>query len=136
MAAGARLKRSAGLTEVMRANQTSNAGGSVTPRRAARTVAGSFGNEFDPPGGFTVPNKATWWPVWAKGCLQDYRQFAPVHRRSCNILFADGSVRGLSDANDEGLLNNGFPATGGFADDVVELTTEDIASSYSLSPDK
>lgn len=99
-------------------------------------LAGSFGNEFDPPGGFTVPNKATWWPVWAKGCLQDYRQFAPVHRRSCNILFADGSVRGLSDANDEGLLNNGFPANGGFADDVVELTAEDIASSYSLSPDK
>jgi prepilin-type N-terminal cleavage/methylation domain-containing protein/prepilin-type processing-associated H-X9-DG protein len=95
-----------------------------------------YGPEFSPPGGFTVPNKAVWWPIWAKQCLQDYRQFAAVHRGSTNILFADGSVRGFNDANDDGYLNNGFLASGGFSSSEVELLPDDVASKYSLNPNK
>jgi prepilin-type N-terminal cleavage/methylation domain-containing protein/prepilin-type processing-associated H-X9-DG protein len=98
-------------------------------------VSGAYGSEFDPPGGFTVASKATWWPVW-RSCLQDYRQFAPVHRKSCNILFVDGSVRGFNDTNDDGFLNVGFPASGGLASDEVELPPDDVARAYNLSPDK
>jgi prepilin-type processing-associated H-X9-DG protein len=65
--------------------------------------------------------------------LQDYRQFAPVHRNSCNILFADGSVQSFADANKDGVLNNGFPAVAGiFADTTVELTPDSVFSLYSL----
>ena len=63
-----------------------------------------------------------WWAVWNRQVLQDYRKFAPIHRGTCNILFADGGVRALADDNDDGLLNNGFPALAGsgFADDTLE----------------
>jgi prepilin-type N-terminal cleavage/methylation domain-containing protein/prepilin-type processing-associated H-X9-DG protein len=90
---------------------------------------------LNPPSGLTLPGKANWWPVW-RSCLQDYRQFATVHRKSCNILFADGSVRGFSDLNDDGYLNNGFPATGGFGSDVIELPIDEVVSTYNFSPNK
>jgi prepilin-type processing-associated H-X9-DG protein len=64
--------------------------------------------------------------------LQDYRNFAPVHNGVCHVLFADGSVRPLADANRDGCLNNGFPAGGGFADDRIEMPPEDVAGLYSL----
>ncbi|MHB0956813.1 MAG: DUF1559 family PulG-like putative transporter [Pirellulaceae bacterium] len=78
---------------------------------------------------------AGWWAVWNREVLQDYRQFAPVHRGSCNVLFADGGVRDVSDSNEDGFLNNGFPATGGsgFADDVLEVPAEQFMSLYSLN---
>jgi prepilin-type processing-associated H-X9-DG protein len=98
-------------------------------------VSGTYGAEFDPPGGFTLASKAIWWPVW-RSCVQDYRQFAPVHRQSCNILFADGSVRSFSDSNDDGYLNNGFPASGGFGSTEIELPVNDVVSTYNLSPNK
>jgi prepilin-type processing-associated H-X9-DG protein len=99
-------------------------------------ASGAHGSEFNPPGGFTVPNKAVWWPVWAKQCLQDYRQFGAVHRGSANILFADGSVRSFNDVNEDGLLNNGFPASGGFVSDEIESPPDDLASAFSLSPNR
>jgi prepilin-type processing-associated H-X9-DG protein/prepilin-type N-terminal cleavage/methylation domain-containing protein len=75
-----------------------------------------------------------WYSVWLNETLQDYRAFAPLHSGVCNVLFADGSVRSVSDENRDGLLNNGFPATGanGFADDTVELVTREVFSLYSL----
>jgi prepilin-type N-terminal cleavage/methylation domain-containing protein/prepilin-type processing-associated H-X9-DG protein len=92
--------------------------------------------------GMTVPKfdegtpgggAAGWQAVW-KATLQDYRNFGPVHRRSCNVLFADGGVRPLVDANRDGLLNNGFlpTAQNGFLDGKVELPLEEVLSSWSL----
>ncbi len=77
-----------------------------------------------------------WWTVWNSQTLQDYRRFGPVHRGTCNVLFADGSVRGLSDTNRDGLLNNGFPqaSNAGFTSDAVELSPEDTFSGWQLRP--
>jgi prepilin-type processing-associated H-X9-DG protein len=75
-----------------------------------------------------------WWNVWEKKSLQDYRAFAPVHNKSCNILMADGSVQTVYDENDDGLLNNGFPvsATSGFESDEVEIKPKEVFSKTSL----
>lgn len=77
--------------------------------------------------------RSVWWPVW-NATLQDYRGFSPVHRYTCNILFADGSVRAVADVNRDGQLNNGFPAdpNSGFADAAVELPPEEATSRWSL----
>ncbi|HLA83846.1 MAG TPA: DUF1559 domain-containing protein [Thermoguttaceae bacterium] len=74
-----------------------------------------------------------WYAGW-QATLQDYRNFAPVHRGCCNILFADGSVRMFADANDDGLLNNGFEPTAanGFADDTIELPEEEVCGTWQL----
>jgi prepilin-type processing-associated H-X9-DG protein len=74
-----------------------------------------------------------WWATWA-ATLQDYRGFAPVHRGTANILFADGSVRNFKDENKDGLLNNGFTATAAnfFVDDTIELPEEDVFSNWTL----
>jgi prepilin-type N-terminal cleavage/methylation domain-containing protein/prepilin-type processing-associated H-X9-DG protein len=82
--------------------------------------------------------KAVWWPVWAKDCLQDYSQFAAVHRGSVNILFADGSVRSYRDDSNDGILNNGFSASAGlpFSDPTVELPEDEVFSLYSLNAKK
>ncbi len=78
--------------------------------------------------------RAQWWSVWAKETRQDYRAFAPLHGGSCNILFADGSVRSFQDSNGDGFLNSGFAANldGGFDTDDLELGHREFASLYSL----
>lgn len=60
--------------------------------------------------------------------LQDYRDFGPVHRGNCNILFVDGSIRSFKDTNGDGYLNPGFDVSAvsdvhqsGYTDDTVEL---------------
>lgn len=75
-----------------------------------------------------------WWAVWNKRVRQDYRGFAPTHRGLCNVLMADGSVQALDDSNQDGLLNNGFPASagGGFADDKVEYEDHQLFSKAAL----
>jgi len=71
---------------------------------------------------------------------QDMRDFGPVHGSgkggSCNVLFADGSVKSFTDQNGDGYLNPGFlvpltataadKATIGYTDALVELQTIDI----------
>ena len=78
-----------------------------------------------------------WWAFWNKNTLQDYTKLAPIHKNSCNVVMADGSVRSLYDKNKDGYLNNGFPKGDGskypFADDKQELVPTDMASVYSLS---
>jgi prepilin-type N-terminal cleavage/methylation domain-containing protein/prepilin-type processing-associated H-X9-DG protein len=75
-----------------------------------------------------------WLYKWNYQTLQDYRYFAPVHAHSCNILFADGSVTSFIDENEDGLLNNGFPANGsnGFLDDQIELPEHEVFSGWRL----
>jgi prepilin-type N-terminal cleavage/methylation domain-containing protein/prepilin-type processing-associated H-X9-DG protein len=73
-----------------------------------------------------------WWAAW-NATLQDYRGLAPVHRKTCNLLFADGSVRSYADLNNDGLLNNGLPAGGGFSSANVELPPEEVFSGWTLS---
>ncbi len=50
-----------------------------------------------------------WWAFWNKNTLQDYRKLAPIHKNSCNVVMADGSVQSFFDKNKDGYLNNGFP---------------------------
>lgn len=90
-----------------------------------------------------------WWRTWAKGTLQDYRDFAPAHasgkNRYSNILFGDGSVRSYTDFNGDGFLNPGFDpalATGipagstiGYTSAEIELPAEEFYSRYTLLSD-
>jgi len=76
---------------------------------------------------------AGWWATWNHQVMQDYRAFAPVHRGSSNILFADMSVRSFKDQNNDGFLNNGFPASAGsFASDTEEIPEKEVEGHYSL----
>ena len=85
-----------------------------------------------------------WWAIWNKTC-QDLRNFSPVHgrgkKRSCNVLFADGSMRPYVDANGDGFLNNGFnpvlyAGTGiiGYQDASEELPRTEIFSGWAVGP--
>lgn len=82
--------------------------------------------------GFTA-----WGPMW-QNTLQDYRNFAPVHAGSCNVLFLDLSVQHFVDENRDGLLNNGFKpsASNSFIDDQLELPPARIYSGWSLNPSR
>jgi prepilin-type N-terminal cleavage/methylation domain-containing protein/prepilin-type processing-associated H-X9-DG protein len=96
------------------------------PRKTADLGVPAFAEPTD---------KAVWWPVWNDETRQDYRGFAAVHRSTCNILFADGSVREVVDASGDGLVNNGFPALvdSGFNSDEMEISPDEMESYYSLS---
>jgi prepilin-type N-terminal cleavage/methylation domain-containing protein/prepilin-type processing-associated H-X9-DG protein len=77
-----------------------------------------------------LPKPRAWWDP---STLQDYRGFAPVHRGSCNVLFADGRVDALVDRSNDGLINNGFPAgAGGFTSDMREVEPGDLYSHWML----
>lgn len=88
------------------------------------------------PAGTLQTGAAGWWAKWNNETLQDYRAFGVPHRGTCNILFADGSVRAYVDKNDDGFLNNGFPAdpVTGYASADVELPVETVYSKWSLRP--
>lgn len=101
-----------------------------------RTFTGTGGNAFATPffsGGLAREGAGGWWQIWNREVRQDYRDFAFVHRHSCNLLFADGSVRGYRDLNKDGFLNTGFPAGGGFQDAVNEIPGNDVFGLYSLT---
>jgi type II secretory pathway pseudopilin PulG len=85
-----------------------------------------------------------WWAGW-NNTRQDFRDFGAIHgtlrAAYCNILFSDGSVRGFTDSNKDGFLNNGFnPAaftgagTIGYTDAEIEIPPEAVYSSWSLDP--
>jgi prepilin-type N-terminal cleavage/methylation domain-containing protein/prepilin-type processing-associated H-X9-DG protein len=87
-----------------------------------------------------------YWAVWNKETLQDYRDFYAWHGAKgtgvCNVLMADGSVKGFVDINGDGFLNNGFdPAaftgTGsiGFTDATIEIPNDVILNTYNLRID-
>lgn len=99
---------------------------------------------FDVSGAITVNPKpgasgkngpAGWWAFWNKQALCDYRALSPVHSNTCNVLMADGSVAGLSDANRDGFINNGFPhgpSSEFFSDGEQEVPPARLISIYSL----
>jgi prepilin-type N-terminal cleavage/methylation domain-containing protein/prepilin-type processing-associated H-X9-DG protein len=96
------------------------------------------GTVLAPPAAFaagTPRNGATgWWGVWAK-TRQDYTAWAPVHRGTVNVLFADGRVTNLVDKNGDGHINNGFAPDPNsfFTDNMVEILPESLESLYSIS---
>lgn len=74
-----------------------------------------------------------WWGVWAR-TRQDYRAFAPVHRGTCNLLYADGRVGAISDNNGDGHINNGFQADGSyFTDNVEDVSADELESLFSIT---
>jgi len=87
---------------------------------------------------FPQPNagKSVWWSVWKSQTLQDYRSFGTPHNSITNILFCDGSVRSIKDANKDGWINNGFSPAAGFADATNEAPPIEIYSLYSLRAKK
>ena len=87
------------------------------------------------PSGTPYEGADGWWAGWTHTTLQDFRSFAPVHRGQANLLFADGSVRAYYDANQDGLLNNGFEpnAASGFTSSIIELPEQDVYSHWTLN---
>ena len=66
--------------------------------------------------------------------LQDYRDIGPVHSGMANVLFADGHVASFEDLNNDGYLNPGFAATGGYQSPEVELPPAELFSQALLQP--
>lgn len=81
-------------------------------------------------------SRSHWWNVWARGVVQDYSAFAPIHNDTANLLFADGSVLAFKDTNRDGHLNSGFEPNDYFADNLNEFYIEnqrDVATVYKLT---
>jgi prepilin-type processing-associated H-X9-DG protein len=84
----------------------------------------------NPPSNTPYMGAGGWWGIW-NSTVQDYRNFGPVHGGSCNILFADGSVKSFSDANADQLLNNGLDSA-----TPVEMENTQIYSGWTLRADQ
>ena len=73
--------------------------------------------------------------------LQDLRDWRAFHAgNTCNILFADGSVRTLRDENKDGYINPGFavpagadPETVGYTDGRCEVNPWELFTGTFLS---
>lgn len=106
----------------------------IGPHEMGTPVTKSFTNGPVEPGTLNPPSFAGGTPYagaggWLAGwnqTIQDYRGFGPVHRGRCNILFADGSVRAVTDAGDDGHVNNGL-ATGD-----IDIKRQDVFSDWAL----
>jgi prepilin-type N-terminal cleavage/methylation domain-containing protein/prepilin-type processing-associated H-X9-DG protein len=98
--------------------------------------------EEQPPTGMRAHQNA---PGGLPRFLQDFRDFGPVHGSgkggSCNVLFADGSVKSFVDQNGDGYLNPGFDVSAltpqqrkdvGYVDNLVELPPAQIFSGVFL----
>jgi prepilin-type processing-associated H-X9-DG protein len=51
-----------------------------------------------------------------------------------NVLFADGHVASFEDFNNDGYLNPGFAANGGYLSDEIELPPGEMFSQAMLRP--
>ncbi len=77
---------------------------------------------------------AGWLRTWGHEVRQDYRGMAAIHSGVVNVLMADGSVRGIIDDNNDGFINNGFPASSPFWEsDEIEAKDLVLASYYNLN---
>ncbi len=71
--------------------------------------------------------------------LQDTRDWFAIHRNSCNLLMADGSVRTAIDTNKDGYLNPGFDAStldaadDGYTTGPTEMSSFEVFSGTWLS---
>ena len=91
-----------------------------------------------------VPTSATALPAAQSFILQDTRDWFAVHRGTCNLLMADGSVKAITDLNGDGFLNPGFPVDSaldsrdtlstavGYVDGTVELAGFEVFSGVLL----
>ncbi len=96
---------------------------------------------------FVNPNAAPGTPL----ILQDTRDWYAVHRGTCNILMADGSVKTVQDSNGDGFLNPGFGIDGsttgdtgrggstaaevvGYTDGECELNAFEVFTGLILNP--
>ncbi|WP_246114341.1 DUF1559 family PulG-like putative transporter [Rubripirellula tenax] len=81
-----------------------------------------------------------WLKSWNHDTRQDYRGMSPLHLGTANVLMADGSVRALTDVNNDGFINNGFdgadvnvPSGGPYwIDSVIEAEALQLASFHAL----
>ncbi len=83
----------------------------LIPLRLPREGEVVFGNEanYVPSAGSTL-------------FLQDTRDWQAYHSRRVNMLFADGSVRGIYDVNKDGYINPGFPIPAGADPEITGYT--------------
>ncbi len=82
-----------------------------------------------------------WLKSWNHDTRQDYRGVSPLHQGTANVLMADGSIRVLTDLNNDGFINNGFDGadvkvpTGGpfldrFSDRSGSIATRQLPRSW------
>ncbi|NQV28439.1 MAG: DUF1559 domain-containing protein [Rhodopirellula sp.] len=91
-----------------------------------------------------VPGTSTPLGAASSLILQDTRDWFAIHRGTCNLLMADGSVKAVTDLNGDGFLNPGFPVDAstetradlstkvGYVDGTVELAAFDVYSGVLL----